>query len=215
MPLKNPTIRSILEQLNKPVLPHGKQLLPGTALSFSIRLLDLNLDLPIIYEWVNQPYAIPFWQMNGSFHQLEEVYQQIHICPFAQSLVGCLNGRIVCQLDIYDPFFDPIQKCYEVCKGDIGFYLLMAPGKKPVKKFTAKVVFLFLKLFFQSHLIQRVIGEPDEKNEPANNLLHTLSFDFIGPIQLPDKKANFYTITRQQFNGLATLSYEDLIRHFS
>jgi RimJ/RimL family protein N-acetyltransferase len=204
---KNPVFSHLLTLLDSPLPTDVQRLLPGLWTDFTIRPLDLTKDIPIIYEWVNQPYAIPFWQMNGTYEELFETYQRLENSPIAQTLVACLHGQLISQLDMYDPFADPIHLCYDATEGDMGIHLLMAPGKKPVKHFTTKVLYLFLQVLFQNPLIERVIGEPDELNEPANQLLQRLSFRFIQRLELPHKNANFYIMTRQEFLALSPLGF--------
>lgn len=197
--VKNPIIRSVLLQLAQPDGTHAAKWCISPDHIFNIRPLQLDDDLPVIFEWVNQTYAIPFWQMNGPFSFLENTYKTIKDSPFADSLIGCFDGEPICQVDIYDPFDDQVGKYYSTQPGDLGFHLLTAPGKKPLPNGTAKIVRLFLDLFFRCPVIQRIIGEPDEKNEKANQLLNQLRFEYTGKLQMKHKTANFYILTRERY----------------
>ncbi|RZK28976.1 MAG: N-acetyltransferase [Hymenobacter sp.] len=197
--VKNPLIRDILEQLTAYTLTDPFQWLRNTGLRFSIRQLDLMQDLPVIYQWVNQEYALPFWGMNGSYAMLFETYQSIRLTSFSESLTGWLGHQIICQIDIYDPAYDSIHSCYEHALGDLGFHLLMAPGQRPVQNSTAKIVWFFLQLVFQSRLVDRIIGEPDARNDKAQQMLRQLHFEFYETLALPHKEASFYTLTRERY----------------
>lgn len=190
---KHPLLESLLFHL-----PVGS---PQSGLS--LQKINPELDLPRLFEWVNQPYAIPFWQMNGSYQQLVDAFAKMEHSHGELSLAGYLHKELVCQLDVYDPFSDPIKECYAPLKGDVGIHLLVAPGKKPAPDFTAKLLYFLLECLFQYSGILRVVGEPDETNEAANRLLHKLSFQYHQVIQLPYKRANFYTISRSQFAALS------------
>jgi hypothetical protein len=190
--IKHPLLESLLFHL--PVRSGQSEL--------SLQKMNPEIDLPLVFEWVNQPYAIPFWQMNGSYQQLADAFINMEQSYGELSLAGYRHGELVCQLDIYDPFTDPIKDCYSPLKGDMGVHLLVAPGKKPVPDFTAKLLYFLLECLFRYSGILRIIGEPDEANEAANRLLQKLSFQFHQVIQLPSKKANFYTISRNQFASL-------------
>jgi hypothetical protein len=191
-PIKHPLLESLLFHVPIRIQQGG----------LSLQKIDPEVDLPRLFEWVNQPYAIPFWQMNGSYQQLADAFVNMQQSYGELSLAGYLHGELICQLDIYDPFSDAIKECYSPLKGDMGIHLLVAPGKKPVADFTPKLLYFLLECLFQHSGILRVVGEPDETNEAANRLLHKLSFQFHQVIQLPYKRANFYTITREQFASL-------------
>jgi hypothetical protein len=191
-PIKHPLLESLLFHL---------PIRSGQG-GLSLQKMNPEIDLPLLFDWVNQPYAIPFWQMNGSYQQLSDAFITMEQSHGNLSLACYLHGGLVCQLDVYDPFNDPVKDCYSPIKGDMGIHLLVAPGKKPVPEFTAKLLYFLLECLFRHSGILRVIGEPDEANEGANRLLQKLSFQFQRVIHLPSKKANFYTISGDQFASL-------------
>jgi hypothetical protein len=173
-------------------------LTPGKE--FMIRTLDLSGDLPLIHRWVHQGYAIPFWQMNGSYEMLVETYQKVLSCEFSHSLIGSLNGSPVCQLDVYVPQFDILGKYYEAQKGDAGIHLLLGPEDSKVVNFSSKVLAFFCNVLFELGEVDRIVAEPDYRNRAANWLARRLKFSYMGDVALPEKRASLYSLTREQFS---------------
>eukprot|EP01035_Chromulina_nebulosa_P043223 gene43223-58544_t len=101
---------------------------PG-GLTFSIRSLDLDNDLPLIHSWVNMDYARTYWQMQGPADALACFYQEVLYNRWSHSFIGLLDGAPVCQLDAYDPAQDEVGKKYDCRDGDLGIHLLLGPGK--------------------------------------------------------------------------------------
>ena len=169
---------------------------------FSIHSLNPKLDLVFIHQWVNMAYAISFWQMEGTHERLEMVYRGVLESPYAHSFIGFLDGEPVCQLDTYDPAFDDIGKHYSRVEGDMGIHLLMAPGRKPLNNFSATVVMVFAAFFFRNKEVFRIITEPDQHNRAANWLLRRLKFEYLGLLDLPEKTACLYVMTREKFKAV-------------
>jgi len=166
--------------------------------NISFRSLNLKTDLPLIHEWVNSPYALKYWQMNGHFSQLLSVYQCMEYNPYAHSFVGILNKMIICQLDVYALAIDELKDHVEAQAHDTGFHLLMAPNTNPIKNLTVSVINAFLDFYFSFHQAKRLFGEPDATNERSIALLNKNGFKQIKTIQMSYKQAHVFTIQKQE-----------------
>ena len=163
-------------------------------------------DLPVIYKWVNQAYAIPYWQMNGPYSDLQVACREWLQNLSTHSLVASLDNTLVCQLDIYEVVSDDLRNHYEAIEGDLGMHLLMAPGKKPEASFTTKLLFFLLKLLFCNPLVRRVVCEPDIENRPACTLVERLGFHLEKRLVLPHKTADLYIMSRERFESMTSLN---------
>ena len=161
--------------------------------NITFRSLNLKTDLPLIHEWVNSPYALKYWQMNGHFSQLLSVYQCMEYNPYAHSFVGILNKTIICQLDVYALAIDELKDHVEMQEHDAGFHLLMAPNNHPVKNLTISVIDAFLHFYFSFPQAKRLFGEPDITNEKSVALLNKTGFRQVKTIQMSYKQAHVYT----------------------
>ncbi len=166
--------------------------------TIAFRSLRIKEDLPIIHQWVNEPYALEYWQMNGHFSQLMSVYQCMQYFPYAHSFIGTLNDSIICQLDVYAVAVDELKDHIEVEDHDAGFHLLMAPNSNPVKGLTVAVIDAFKHFYFSFPQARHLYGEPDITNKKSIALLAETGFTPIGEIQMSYKKALLHIFKNYQ-----------------
>lgn len=184
------TVKSTSGALYSVTLPSGEY--------FTVRSLDPVLDLPLIHRWVNLDYAKTYWQMQGPADQLASFYRQVLSNCWSHSFIACLDGEPACQLDAYDPAFDEVGKKYDCMEGDIGIHLLLGPDMRGVTNLSSKIVSAFIRWFFSSSDVRRVIAEPDKSNRAAGWLLRRLNFLFLGEIDLPEKRASLYVMDKSR-----------------
>ena len=170
-----------------------------TGQIFTIRSLDMEQDLAIIHEWVNAESAIAYWQLNGSISMLKNVYEKMMGVDYAHSFIGCLNGIPVCQLDAYAPQLDVMGAYYHALETDIGIHLLLGQRNAGIRNFSAKIVNAFATWLFEAAAVERIVAEPDHQNRSANWLLRRLKFEYAGTIDLPEKTACLYIMTKDRF----------------
>jgi hypothetical protein len=168
----------------------------------SFRSLDMDKDIDLIYDWVNQPYTIEFWKMNGSKDALIETYSSIINNLHAHSFIGLLGTKPVCQIDIYRVLADELSNHLSVNPEDCGMHLLMAPNYKRVKGLTRKVVTSFLKFYFSFPIAHTMYGEPDTNNQKAKKVLCDLGFEYLNEAVLSYKTASIYRISRGTFSSV-------------
>lgn len=169
---------------------------PGISGTISFRSLELKTDLSLIHDWVNQDYALEYWQMSGHFSQLYAIYQCMEYNPFAHSFIGMLNGNIVCQFDVYSVAVDELKEHIKYEKHDCGFHLLMAPNKNPVKGLTNTMINAFLDFYFSFPQAKRMYAEPDVNNLKSIALLGNAGFQKMNTVQMSYKQAHIYSLEK-------------------
>lgn len=167
--------------------------------SFTIRSLDIKNDLAVLHEWVNAPHAIAYWQMNGSTSMLREVYEKMNETEYAHSFIGCLDGLPVCQVDAYAPNDDVLGKHYTFTDNDIGIHMLLGERNLSIHNLSTQILAAFMQWIFDANEINRIVAEPDHQNRAANWLLRRSHFEYLGRLDLPEKTACLYSITREGF----------------
>lgn len=163
------------------------------------RSLDLKTHLPFIHDWVNMSYTKAFWQMDGSFQQLLEIYQKIIDHPNAHSFIGYYGDRPICQLDIYMIGVDELSFIIPQHESDCGFHLLMAPNQKRIPGLTVAVIRAFLEYYFSFTRALKMFAEPDCRNERSIALLKQTGFHFLQTIRLSYKTAHLYCLDKTSF----------------
>jgi RimJ/RimL family protein N-acetyltransferase len=169
--------------------------------SLVLRSLILKKDVNILHQWVNEPYAKEFWQLDGPKSTLESTYQSVLKNPDGHSFIGILDEQLVCQIDLYRLQSADLGRYVRHQYNDCGMHLLMAPAKFPVPQLSRMVMETFLRYYFSFSEAENLYAEPDIHNHKACKLLGKSKFSFVQNIMLTDKAASLYLITRKQFHA--------------
>lgn len=165
----------------------------------------LEKDLAWIFKWVNMPYAKKFWQMQGSLKELTQYYQRQKEENITSSFVVCDGICPIAVFEVYQALRTELAQKYEARPQDYGIHLLMAPYdelirlKPLVNKISEKVLFTIIDMLFTFNSVNRILAEPDVRNNYAHKLAEKAGFEYRGDIQLTDKIARFYMLSKEQF----------------
>ena len=155
--------------------------------TFHIRPYHADMDLPVIHAWVNQPYAKYWGLLESDKEQVCKTYEDI-IAFGTKVFIGELAGKQAFLLEQYDAAHD-LGKHYEARPGDTGMHILTGPPEKPVHGFTWEVFSTVMDFLFSDTTVQRVIVEPDARNEKIHVLNRKAGFEYQKLIELPHKTA--------------------------
>jgi len=170
-----------------------------------IRPIAIPADTALIHDWVNRDYA-RYWGMGGMDRTaVTAAYQTLADSPHTDVFVGLHRGRPAFVVETYDPHHHPIANHYTVAPSDLGMHLLVAPAETPIRGFTTAVFFFVMDFLFSDAHIDRVIVEPDVRNDKIRALNRRAGFIERGEIvleptsSLPGKIAMFSWCTRSNF----------------
>ena len=160
--------------------------------------LEPSSHCPMIFSWVQLPYAKKFWQMDHlSMEELHAHYVQVLQSTHNDSLIGYFDGKPVCQAELYYCLHDEISHHYQAGPGDIGIHFLMAPvTEKKIDNLSAIMMKSIIRALFTAAGVERIMGEPDIQNQKANTLVQKAGFVFKKKITMSYKQANLYECTR-------------------
>lgn len=170
--------------------------IPGLGV-FELRPIDMEIDIPVIHNWVNREYAV-YWEMNGfSEEEVKNAYYNIQ--EKAQVYIGKFNSNIAFLLECYNPQDDIVGKYYETQKGDKGMHILVAPSEKPIPNFTWNIFTVILDFIFSDASNKRIVVEPDARNHKIHLLNKKAGFVFQRILDLPHKQAHLEFCTREDY----------------
>jgi acetyl CoA:N6-hydroxylysine acetyl transferase len=181
----------------KPLHYPGPILFARGELAF--RSFNLDTDLDLIYQWVNMDYTLKYWQLDGSRERVLDTYYNIQRNSNGHSFIGLLNGKPICQFDVYRVLADEIRQFVTADEDDCGFHLLMGPRDKMIPGLSLQIVNTFLDYYFSFPQARKMYAEPDISNLRSNYLLQRAGFEFIEAITMSYKTANLFCLTREQF----------------
>lgn len=167
--------------------------------TLSFRSFNLEKDTDTIHHWVNQPYALPFWQLDGNRERVYDLYYNIQRNSNGHSYMGTLDDQPICQFDVYRILADELRQFVSANENDCGFHLLMAPNENPVPGLTVSIVQTFLHYYFSFTQASRMYAEPDLTNRRSNRILQKIGFTYHHAIEMSYKTAKLYSITKDQF----------------
>ncbi|MFC7772610.1 GNAT family N-acetyltransferase [Flavobacterium sp. GCM10027622] len=161
------------------------------------RPLQLETDAITIHDWVNRDYA-KYWGLLGK--NLEEIKKEYKVIQqHSEVFIGLVNGTISFMLERYDPRKDSIGNYYQVKEYDCGIHVIVAPAEIPKKNFTWHIFSSIMKFIFNDLTVQRIVVEPDIRNQKMFDICHRVGFVEDQIIKLPHKTAKLAFCTREQF----------------
>lgn len=162
--------------------------------------VDSDADAATIQAWVTQPYARYWGMLTATPEEVRTAYADIATSAHQEAFLGLHDGEPVFLAERYDPAQDPVGKHYAVGPGDVGMHLLVAPVTTPIAGFTRFVMDAVIDFLFADQQVQRIVVEPDVRNDKIQDLNADVGFKKAKIIGLPDKDAWLSFLTRAQFN---------------
>ncbi|WP_237385929.1 GNAT family N-acetyltransferase [Xenorhabdus sp. Sc-CR9] len=165
---------------------------------FSLRPLVLTDDIAIITDWINRDYAC-YWGMQGQTkQQVGDFYRDLLIRQPASVFIGVYQGQPAFLLECYCAQTDLIGKYYPARPDDMGIHILVAPSDRKIRQFTWSIFQTVLAFVFSNPAINRIVVEPDIRNEKIHRLNLRAGFVYERTVQLPHKTAGLAFCTREQ-----------------
>ncbi len=170
---------------------------------FNIRSMQPG-DLPLIHNWVNQRYAHRYWNMQGTLEELTKAFHKQKEENNSSTFLVCHDTKPIALFEVYQVISTELALKYEAGINDFGIHLLMAPHadllqlKKEIKKVSERTLLTVLDMLFTYNSVKRVVAEPDAQNSYACRLAENAGFKLLGEIELVEKKASLYMISKEQ-----------------
>ena len=154
-------------------------------------------DAVLIHDWVSRDYA-KFWGMQAySLAQVRAEYKKLQ--EHGWVYLGFYQNEPAFLIEVYNPRLDILAEHYSVQEGDVGMHILLAPAKKPIAQFSWNIFRFVMGFLFSQQDVNRIVVEPDARNEKIHRLNTRAGFVYQTKIQLPHKVAHLAFCTRQQF----------------
>ncbi|MBV1873639.1 MAG: acetyltransferase [Gammaproteobacteria bacterium] len=172
----------------------------GPLGSFSLRELNPHKDAELLHSWVSRPYA-KFWLMqNYGVEDVRSYYLDFNSNGTNQAYLGSYNESPSFLIEVYDPANDPLAEHYKIQTGDVGLHFLVAPSDKTIQGFTFAVIIAVMKFVFSHTGTQRIVVEPDSRNEKLLSLNKYFNIE-TRKITMGNKTAQLAIFTREQYRS--------------
>ncbi|MCX4582007.1 GNAT family N-acetyltransferase [Streptomyces sp. NBC_01481] len=170
-------------------------------MTFTVRPLDPFADAELVHGWVTHPKAA-FWLMqDAKLQDVEREYMAISAHEHHHAFIGLKDGEPVFLMERYDPAHVELVGLYDAMPGDVGMHFLVAPTDTPVHGFTRGVITAVMETLFADMATERVVVEPDVRNQAVHALNEAVGFVPEREIKKPEKDALLSFCTRAQFEA--------------
>lgn len=166
---------------------------------FELRPFSVEKNIEFLHDWVNRPYAQYWGLQNTTIEKVRVTYEELLEIPDYEIYVGFCEDKPIFLTECYAPEFDIMGKYYEVEKGDKGMHVLVGPPEKKLSGFTWAVFTTIMDFLFTNEAVQRVVVEPDVRNEKIHLLNKRAGFVYQKIIEFPHKTAHLAFCTRVQY----------------
>lgn len=175
-----------------------------------LKPFDIEKDINTLFGWTSQAYA-KFWgHLNSSIEDLKADYEQLISSGHTRCYLGYVNQSVQFFLEIYEPEHDDIAQHYEVCPGDIGLHILIAPAERPLHGFTQHIFSVCMEFLFAHEQVQRVVVEPDIHNDKIHKINQCAGFIHERIVDLGHKHAFLGFCDREAFKRARAISKQPL-----
>lgn len=164
-------------------------------MSFSMRPVRPTDDAPLLHSWVTEERAV-FWGMTDkTVEEVRDVYAFLDSLSTHHGYLVHDDDRPVAIFQTYEPEHDPLGECYDVRDGDLGIHLFLAPGD-PLPGFTGRLAAWLLEQVFADPSVQRVVAEPDVRNERSLRRTARMGLEPGPVVDLGHKQARMFFLDR-------------------
>ena len=158
-------------------------------------------DAALLHGWVVEDRA-RFWMMGDhTVEEVEQVYTWIDEQPTHHAWLVRRDGQPVALFQDYVPTAEEVGDHYDVRPGDLGVHFMLAPTAVAEPGFTGAVVTFLLASVFADPQVQRIVVEPDARNDKAVALVERLGFDLGAVVELSTKPAQLAFLTRARYES--------------
>ncbi|OEJ98578.1 transcriptional regulator [Flavivirga aquatica] len=154
-----------------------------------LRYLDFKLDIETIHNWVTQPYASYWGMLDKTLEEVQFEYEKLVSRKDYDVFIGIYKGESVFLMEKYKASSDRISQYYNAKPTDYGMHILVAPPERKISGFTWQIFTTVLEYFFNREEVDRIVVEPDVRNDKIHKLNKKAGFQYQKEIQLPEKKA--------------------------
>ena len=166
----------------------------------TLQPVDVERDVELLHAWVTHPRS-EFWMMQGaSVDDVRTEYAGIVANPHQQAWLGTVDGRPTFLAETYEPAHSPLADLPELRAGDVGMHVLVAPPDgAPVRGLTTAVFGAVMAFCLDDPRHDRVVVEPDTRNDAIRALNRAAGFVELRDVILPEKTATLSVATRDDF----------------
>ncbi len=167
--------------------------------TISFRQVAMERDLGRLHRWLNEPHVLPYWQWNDPLPEfrkkLAEKLADSHQTPY----VGHLDHVPMSYWESYWAADDDLADHYDAEPADQGIHLLIGVPEFVGHGYAEPLLRAMTAFQFLHDETERVVTEPDVRNEKVIHVFEKCGFEPQREIALPEKDALLMICERERF----------------
>lgn len=192
-------------------LPSGelyRRRIPSLGMDFSLRRLEIDLDLERITRWMNDPRVAAFWEQDWPRDKQAAYLEETLADRHKQPVIGCFNDQPFAYFEIYWALEDRLGPYYDAEPFDRSMHLLVGEpeflGQRFFRPWLQSICHF---MFLDDNRTQRLVGEPRADNTALLKYLsHGYGWQKIKEFDFPHKRAALMMCQRTDFFAQADFS---------
>ncbi|ELZ16404.1 siderophore biosynthesis protein [Natrinema thermotolerans DSM 11552] len=165
------------------------------------RPVDLERDLGRLHAWLGSDHVKPSWDLDEPLPEFRETLRE-KLADDHQSLyIGCLDHVPMSYWERYWVAEDDLAAYYDAEPADQGIHLLLGPPEYVGEGDAIPLLRAMTAFQFSHPETDRVVGEPDARNDAVLTVAQQCGFEFRRQFEFPEeeKTANLVVCTRERF----------------
>lgn len=189
--------REIREGLPSGVLAAGAPPLPALPEPWGLRLLRPgSADAALLVGWMAQPHVERFWEQSWPAQRWDQHLRAQLSGAYSRPLLVLFEGVPFAYAEIYRVARDVLGRVYPAGAHDLGVHLAIGEVASTGKGLGRKMTRVLVEaLFVADPACERVVAEPDARNEPARKMFTAAGFRLEAEVRLPHKTAALMVAT--------------------
>lgn len=160
-------------------------------------------DAELLHAWVSADRA-RFWMMQEhTVEEVREIYAWLDEQPTHHVWWVREDGEPVALFQDYLPSAEEVGSTYDVRPGDLGVHFMLAEATAVRPGFTGALVAFLLAHVFADPAVERIVVEPDARNDKAVARMTRLGFELGPVVELSTKPAQLAFLTRESYSSFS------------
>ncbi|MGP4060255.1 GNAT family N-acetyltransferase [Halobacillus sp. H74] len=156
-------------------------------------------DAEIIHKWMNEEHVHPYWNLNISLEAFKDHLAKALADAHQTLYLGLIDDRVMSYWEAYWVEGDIIEKYYSAAQTDQGVHLLIGEKAFLGNGYALPLLRAMVHFQFQDEGTDKVIAEPDIRNEKMIHIFQKCGFKPVRPVKLPDKTGLLMFCERETF----------------
>jgi RimJ/RimL family protein N-acetyltransferase len=189
--------REIREGLPAGVLVVPEPPLPVLPEPWRARLLQPgSQDAQLLGRWMSEPHVEKFWEQNWPAERWDRHLRAQLSGAYSRPLLVLFEGVPFAYVEIYRAARDVLGQVYPADAHDLGVHLAIGELSFTGKGLGRKMMRALVEaLFVADPACERVVAEPDARNDPARKMFTAAGFRLQAEVRLPHKPAALMVAT--------------------